>query len=63
MKLLKDLCKIHAPSGEELAIQKFILQYIKNNQNNWYQEFLEIRGDSKIVSSELSTCEVSNNEI
>ncbi len=35
MKLLKQICKIHAPSGEELAMTQFILNYIKNNQEDW----------------------------
>ena len=35
MKLLKTLCKVHAPSGNEIAIKKFILNYIHENQNNW----------------------------
>ncbi|MAX04985.1 MAG: aminopeptidase [Flavobacteriales bacterium] len=35
MKLLKKMCGIHAPSGEEFTITKFILEYIKKNQNRW----------------------------
>ena len=35
MRLLEDLCKIHAPSGEEIVMKKFILNYIKNNQDKW----------------------------
>ncbi|MAW21734.1 MAG: aminopeptidase [Flavobacteriales bacterium] len=35
MELLKEICKIHAPSGEELAMSKFLLKYIKQNQNKW----------------------------
>ena len=35
MELLKKMCEIHAPSGEELAISKFLLKYIKQNQNKW----------------------------
>ncbi len=38
MKLLKQLCKIHAPSGEEYNITKFILQYIKENQKKWKEK-------------------------
>ena len=38
MKLLKQLCKIHAPSGEEYTITKFILQYIKENQKKWKEK-------------------------
>lgn len=35
MKLLKQLCSIHAPSGEEIKIKEFILWWIKTNMNNW----------------------------
>lgn len=35
MKLLKDLCAVHAPSGNESAMKSFILEYIKNNQKSW----------------------------
>ena len=28
------MCGIHAPSGEEFTITKFILDYIKKNQKN-----------------------------
>jgi putative aminopeptidase FrvX len=35
MDLLKKMCKIHAPSGEELAMTKFLLNYINKNQIKW----------------------------
>jgi len=35
MDLLKKMCKIHAPSGEELAMTKFLLNYINKNQKDW----------------------------
>jgi putative aminopeptidase FrvX len=35
MELLKKLCKIHAPSGEEEVLRNFLIDYIKNNQLNW----------------------------
>ena len=35
MDLLKQMCKIHAPSGEELAMTKFLLNYINKNQKDW----------------------------
>ena len=35
MKLLKQMCEIHSPSGEELAMTHFILRYIKENQKNF----------------------------
>lgn len=34
-KLLKQLCGIHAPSGEEMAVRDFILSYINENQHTW----------------------------
>ena len=36
MKLLKQLCEIHSPSGEEFKMKKFILEYIKKNENSWH---------------------------
>ena len=35
MKLLKQMCKIHSPSGEELAMSKFLLKYINKKQKKW----------------------------
>ena len=35
MKLLKQMCKIYSPSGEELAMSKFLLNYINKNQKKW----------------------------
>jgi len=35
MELLKTLCQIHAPSGNESAMKAFILEYVKKNQANW----------------------------
>lgn len=35
MELLKKMCEIHAPSGEEATMKEFILEYIENNKNNW----------------------------
>ena len=35
MKLLEEMCNIHAPSGEEYHMTKFILKYIKKHQENW----------------------------
>ena len=35
MKLLKKLCSIHAPSGEENNISEFIIEYINSNRQNW----------------------------
>ena len=35
MKLLQQLCEIHSPSGEEFKMTKFILEYIKKNEDSW----------------------------
>lgn len=35
MELLKELCKIHSPSGEEHNISEFLLLYILKNSKHW----------------------------
>ncbi|HTJ49800.1 MAG TPA: M20/M25/M40 family metallo-hydrolase [Cyclobacteriaceae bacterium] len=35
MKLLKKLCEVHAPSGNEKAMKDFLLNYIKKEMKNW----------------------------
>jgi putative aminopeptidase FrvX len=35
MKLLQQLCTIHAPSGEETPMRDFLLEYIKKEKKNW----------------------------
>ena len=35
MDLLRKMCEIHSPSGEELAMTKFLLSYINKNQDKW----------------------------
>ncbi len=35
MKLLKEMCGIHAPSGNERGMTQFLLNHIKTNQKNW----------------------------
>ena len=35
MELLRKMCEIHSPSGEEKAMKEFLLDYIKINQNIW----------------------------
>jgi putative aminopeptidase FrvX len=34
-QLLKKMCAIHAPSGNEVAMKKFLLAYIKENVSKW----------------------------
>ena len=38
MKLLKKLCAIHAPSGDESLLTNFILNHIEENQEKWKQK-------------------------
>ncbi len=38
MKLLKKLCDIHSPSGEEYIMKEYLIDYIKKNSHNWIQE-------------------------
>jgi putative aminopeptidase FrvX len=35
MELLKKLCQIHAPSGNEVRMKEFILDYVKKNSKHW----------------------------
>lgn len=35
MKLLKQLCEIHAPSGNEVKMKDFLLKYISKEQKKW----------------------------
>lgn len=33
--LLKELCQVHAPSGNEVAMKEFLLEYIEKHKSNW----------------------------
>ena len=35
MKLLKKMCSIHSPSGEEYNLSQFLLNYIDENKKTW----------------------------
>lgn len=35
MQLLKELCSIHAPSGNEEPLKDFLLNYIRKNMHTW----------------------------
>src|SRR4249920_3903936 len=35
MRLLQQLCSIHAPSGNEGAMTEFLLDYIEKNKSSW----------------------------
>lgn len=43
-ELLKTMCAIHAPSGNELAMKNFLLNYIKNEKKNWKHQPKIIEG-------------------
>jgi putative aminopeptidase FrvX len=45
MKLLKQLCEIHAPSGHEKPLKDFLLRYINNEQKNWKVQPKIIEGE------------------
>ena len=45
MDLLKQLCNIHAPSGEEYRVRDFIIDYVKDNSKDWAQKPKLIYGD------------------
>ena len=34
-ELVKTMCAIHAPSGNEVAMKNFLLEYIKKNKKKW----------------------------
>src|SRR3954463_11671154 len=42
--LLKTMCAIHAPSGNEVAMKDFLLSYIKENQKKWKVRPTVIKG-------------------
>ena len=44
-KLLKQLCEVHAPSGNEIAMKKFLLEYIQKNKKKWKVKPEIIEGD------------------
>ena len=35
LSLLKTMCAIHSPSGNEVAMKDFLLDYIKKEQKSW----------------------------
>lgn len=45
MKLLKQLCEIHAPSGNETLMKEFLLAYINKEKKNWKVEPDIFHGD------------------
>jgi len=45
MKLLKQLCEIHAPAGSEYKMTEFLLDYINKNKKNWKNQPQIISGE------------------
>jgi putative aminopeptidase FrvX len=45
MDLIKQLCEIQAPSGEEVNMKEFLLSYINKNQENWLVKPQIIHGE------------------
>jgi putative aminopeptidase FrvX len=45
MKLLKQLCEVHAPSGEEGSMKDFLLKYIQKEKKNWKTKPQIFHGD------------------
>jgi putative aminopeptidase FrvX len=44
LSLLKTMCAIHSPSGNEVAMKDFLLAYIKSEQKNWKHKPKVIQG-------------------
>lgn len=43
--LLKSLCEVHAPSGEEFRMKDFLLQYIRREKKKWKYQPQIIQGE------------------
>lgn len=43
--LLKSLCEVHAPSGEEFRMKEFLLQYIRKEKSKWKNQPKIIQGE------------------
>ena len=44
-KLLKTLCEVHAPSGNEIGMKEFLLDYIQKEKKKWSVKPEVIEGD------------------
>jgi putative aminopeptidase FrvX len=44
LSILKTMCAIHSPSGNEVAMKDFLLDYIKKNKKNWKHKPKVIHG-------------------
>src|SRR4051812_26114588 len=45
MQLLKELCGIFAPSGNEVLMKEFLLDYIQKNKGSWHSVPEVVYGD------------------
>ncbi|MEN7550395.1 aminopeptidase [Rapidithrix thailandica] len=45
MELLKQLCQVHAPAGNEVLMKEFILDYVEKNKANWKVQPEVIHGE------------------
>ena len=48
-ELLKSLCSVHSPSGDERAMKRFILDHISRNSESW-------KVQPEVVGEELQDC-------
>ncbi|WP_242927771.1 M20/M25/M40 family metallo-hydrolase [Pontibacter vulgaris] len=46
MKLLEQLCRIHAPSGNEKNLSEFLLNYIEAHKVQWKSQPVIVKGDA-----------------
>jgi putative aminopeptidase FrvX len=46
MKLLKQLCEVHAPSGDESQLKDFLLKYIEKEKKKWLVKPEVYHGDN-----------------
>jgi putative aminopeptidase FrvX len=46
VKLLRQLCEVHAPSGNESSMAEFVLNYVKRRSRNWKSRPEVIHGDA-----------------
>jgi len=44
-RLLRNLCEVHAPSGNEIAMKEFLLAYIQKEKKKWKAKPEVIEGD------------------
>jgi putative aminopeptidase FrvX len=45
MKLLEQLCSVHAPSGDEIAMTGYLLKHIKKEKRKWKHKCEVLAGD------------------